>query len=56
MFVEETIRQLVLDKSDSFKIKDAAVEAGMHTLQQSANQRVIDGTTSVEEALRVVRE
>lgn len=54
MFMDDALRQLVLDKSDSFKIKDAAVEAGMLTLQRSATQRVIDGTTSLEEALRVV--
>jgi len=54
MFMNDTLRQLVLDHSDSFKIKEAAIEAGMQTLYQNAVQNVIDGVTSVEEAIRVV--
>jgi type IV pilus assembly protein PilB len=49
-----TIQGLLTKRATSTTIKAAAVAAGMRTLQDAGLAKVIDGTTSLEEILRVV--
>lgn len=51
----EEMKKLIIKRVPSEDIKANAREYGMLTLYQDALSRVIEGTTSLEEALRVVR-
>lgn len=53
MVLEDVVKDLVVRHSASGKIKEAAVAAGMRTLRQAGLAKVVDGTTSLEEVLRV---
>ena len=50
----EPIKELILKTVPSTEIKKKAVSLGMHTLLQDGWQKVIQGTTTPEEVLRVV--
>lgn len=50
------IRQMILDESDTYAIKSAAVEDGMLTLRADAVQKWLSGITSFEEILRETAE
>ncbi len=52
--VTNEIKQLILKRSGVQEIKELAVKQGMHTLRQEGIDKVIEGTTSVEEVLRVL--
>jgi type IV pilus assembly protein PilB len=54
MMVGDPIRELILKKAPSHRIREEALQAGMITLKQDAMQKVLEGTTTMEEALRVV--
>lgn len=54
MMVTDPIRELILKKAPSHRIREEALQAGMITLKQDAMQKVLEGTTTMEEALRVV--
>jgi len=56
LLMDDEIRSLILSKTDSSTIKTKAVGKGMLTLRESGAQRVIDGTTTTEEVLRVTQE
>ena len=49
------IRQLASERASSYRVKQAAIEAGMRTLRQDGWQRVLDGQTTVEEVVRVTK-
>ncbi|SME95438.1 type II secretion system ATPase GspE [Pseudobacteriovorax antillogorgiicola] len=49
---DDEIRNLILKTQDSKSIKKLAVEKGMVTLRDSALQKVVNGETSLEEAIR----
>ncbi len=51
-----TIRQMILDESDTYAIKRTAVEEGMLTLRADAVQKWLSGITSFEEILRETAE
>ncbi len=51
--VDESIRQLIVARSDAASIKEAARQAGMSTLRGDAVAKLLDGQTSVDEVLRV---
>jgi type IV pilus assembly protein PilB len=53
---DDDIKQLVNKKSPSEVIKQCAMDHGMITLYRDALSRVVDGTTTLEEALSTVRE
>ncbi|MCH2473287.1 MAG: Flp pilus assembly complex ATPase component TadA [Gammaproteobacteria bacterium] len=46
------LRKLVFDNANEDEIRQAAIKNGMVTLRDAGNERVLDGTTSVEEVLR----
>ncbi len=54
MLVDDVFRDLVAKKVSSVKLREVAIKAGMESLQQDATKKIIQGITSVEEALRVV--
>jgi type IV pilus assembly protein PilB len=53
MPISQEIRDLILRNAPSAEIRDVAVAQGMKTLRQSGLLKVIEGTTTVEEVLRV---
>jgi len=53
MLMSETQKNLILEAFDSGAIKSQAVKEGMITLQQDANNKVLTGVTSMDEAFRV---
>jgi type IV pilus assembly protein PilB len=54
MNISENIRELISTRQSSSKIKEIATQEGMHTLRQSAIQKVIDGISTPEEIKRVI--
>ncbi len=54
MLVTDHIRELILRKAPTHEIRQAGLEAGMMTLRQDAMQKILEGVTTMEEALRVV--
>ncbi|MEM9353468.1 MAG: GspE/PulE family protein [Planctomycetota bacterium] len=51
----DSVRQLAHDRASSWDIRKAALADGMRTLRQDAWRKVLDGTTTVDEALRVTK-
>ncbi|MCA9400304.1 MAG: Flp pilus assembly complex ATPase component TadA [Candidatus Omnitrophica bacterium] len=56
LLMNDEIRQLVMERATSGKVKDAAVRAGMKTLRQSGWEKVLRGLTTPEEIIRVTQE
>ncbi|MHB1000600.1 MAG: GspE/PulE family protein [Armatimonadota bacterium] len=54
MPVTDNIRDMILAKESSYKIKEAAVAAGMKTLRDDAMEKILLGLTTLEESLRVI--
>jgi general secretion pathway protein E/type IV pilus assembly protein PilB len=55
MLTTDTIRELATDRASSWELKKAAVEGGMGTLRDDAWRKVIAGTTSIDEVLRITK-
>ncbi len=51
--ITDTIRRLVSEQADSAKLFDAGRTAGMRTLREAAVEKVLSGTTTVSEMVRV---
>ena len=54
--VSEHIRELIMKRTGSNVIKEAAREAGMRTLREDGWEKVRAGITTVDEVLRVTKE
>jgi len=54
MLVDNEIREMILQKAPTHVLRQAALEAGMITLKQDAMQKILEGVTTMEEALRVI--
>jgi type IV pilus assembly protein PilB len=54
--VRDEIRELILQGGSAGEIKKGAIQLGMKTLRQAALQKLKDGTTTVEEILKVTVE
>jgi type IV pilus assembly protein PilB len=52
--VTDRVRSLVLQRASTSEVRQAAVEEGMKTMQDDGLRKVLDGTTTIEECLRVV--
>ena len=52
--VTNEMRELIIKRASSAEIKDLAIKQGMHTLRQEGIDKILEGTTSVEEVLRVL--
>ncbi len=55
MVVDDTIRQLIVQRKHSNEIKELAMSRGMHTLRMDGWRKVRQGLTSVDEVMRVAR-
>ncbi|MCX5851780.1 MAG: type II secretion system ATPase GspE [Deltaproteobacteria bacterium] len=55
MVMDDNLKKLVLKTSDANQIRKEAVQAGMLTLMRDGTQKVIEGTTNIEEIFRVTR-
>jgi type IV pilus assembly protein PilB len=53
--VSEPISDLILEHASSNKIHDQATKEGMITLQQDGVLRVLEGATTLEEVMRVIK-
>ena len=51
--ITDGIRRLISEQADSVKLFDAGREAGMRTLREAAIEKVLSGTTTVSEMVRV---
>jgi len=51
--IDETVRKLIVARSDAARIRVAALQAGMSTLRGDALEKLRAGATTVEEVLRV---
>ena len=49
--MDDPIRELLMKTQDASQIRKVALENGMKTLRESAIAKVIEGFTSVEEAI-----
>lgn len=54
--VSDKISQLILEHPDSVSIEKQAIAEGMITMKQDGYRKVLDGTTTIEEVLRVAQE
>ena len=54
MEVGEELRELIFQQIPKDVLRRVAVDLGMQTLKSSAVDKILDGTTTVEEAYRVV--
>jgi general secretion pathway protein E len=55
MLMSEELRGLILQTFDSNRIKAQAIQEKMMTLRQDGIQKVLEGTTTIEEVLRVTQ-
>jgi len=53
--MKEDIKELVIEKSDSDKIKEQAIADGMITIAEDGFNKVVSGLTTLEELLRVIK-
>jgi general secretion pathway protein E len=51
LIIDDEVRDTLLQTQDANKIKKKAIERGMKTLRESAVQKVLQGLTSLEEAM-----
>ena len=54
--MNETIREMVIQKASSQQIKKKAVEMGMRTLRQDGWLKITNGLTTIEEVMRVTQQ
>jgi type IV pilus assembly protein PilB len=54
MVINDSIRELILKKAPAHTIRQESLESGMVTLKQDAMQKILEGITTMEEALRVI--
>lgn len=52
--VTDNMRELILKRASAADIKNLAIKEGMNTLRMEGINKTIEGTTSVEEILRVI--
>jgi type II secretory ATPase GspE/PulE/Tfp pilus assembly ATPase PilB-like protein len=53
LLVDDEVRHQVIDKVSSNIIRQRAVEKGMRTLLAAGRQKALDGTSTIEEVVRV---
>jgi general secretion pathway protein E/type IV pilus assembly protein PilB len=55
LVTDNAIRRLCVERADTSQIRDYGIRNGMTTLRSSGWQKVIEGTTSVQEILRITK-
>ncbi len=56
MLMDDTLKNFILEISDSNQIRKEALKSGMNTLRQDGMSKVLKGITSISEVLRVTQE
>jgi general secretion pathway protein E len=56
MILDDDLKNLILKTTDSNTIKRKAIEKGMITIRQDGAQKVLEGTTTIEEVFRVTQQ
>ncbi len=54
--VTESIKQLIMRRANAGEIEQRAIEEGMDTMFEDGMEKVVTGTTTIEEVLRVIKE
>jgi type IV pilus assembly protein PilB len=54
MAVDNEIREMMLQRAPTHVLRQTALEAGMISLKQDAMEKILEGITTMEEALRVI--
>jgi type IV pilus assembly protein PilB len=54
--IDDEIRSLIMDNANSDQIKSKAVSKGMTTMFEDAREKVLNGITTIDEMLRVVKD
>jgi type IV pilus assembly protein PilB len=52
MMMKDSLKELVLQGASAMEIKREAVQSGMKTLRRSGINKLLDGTTTIEEVLK----
>jgi general secretion pathway protein E/type IV pilus assembly protein PilB len=52
---DNTVRRLCVERADASRIREYGKSAGMTTLRQCGWEKVLEGTTSIEEVLRITK-
>jgi type IV pilus assembly protein PilB len=55
MHMNQTLRELAFDRSPTNKIRKAALASGMKSLLQDGRIKVLNGTTTAEEIVKVAQ-
>ena len=55
LILDDPLKRLILKTSDSNQINDEAMKRGMTNLLSDGVRKVLEGTTTIEEVLRVTR-
>jgi len=56
LLIDDEVRQMILGKMDSGRIKNQAIAKGMRTLRDDGARKVMSGVTTMEEVLRVTQD
>ena len=56
LVLTDSVRDLVMARSDASRIKQQALREGMHTLRQDGVRKILSGLTTMEEVFRVTQE
>jgi general secretion pathway protein E len=56
MVLDDELRAMIVQNTDSKSIRRLAVSRGMHSLRQDGAKKVLLGTTSIEEVVRATEE
>jgi len=56
LIIDDDIKDLIIKRSGSYIIKEAAVEKGMSTLREDGLQKALAGETTLEEVCRVTQD
>ncbi len=56
LLVDETIRQLILNRAEAASIRQAAMSQGMQSMAEDGWVKVAQGLTTTQEVLRVTQE
>ena len=54
--VKDYIRQLIVDKAPSVKIKEKAVEKGFRTMFMDGMEKIKSGITTIEEVIKITED
>ena len=54
--VNEAIRKMIIEKRDAAYIRDRCIEAGMRTMLDDGIDKMLQGVTTLDELVRVIRE